>query len=77
MKANDIVCFDTQKTRIENDLDVLYGDIMKNLSYILWLVGLDKDLIENKLNCGKLSQTEFDNALIDLIYTIKYKGKEF
>ena len=50
---------------------------MKHLSYILWLVGLDKDLIENKLNCGKLSQTEFDMALMALIHTIKYTGKEF
>lgn len=76
MKANDIICFDTQKTRIENDLDVLYGDIMTQLDHILCLFGLDEDLIENKLNCGKVSQTEFDFALIDLIYAIKYKGKE-
>ena len=76
MKANDIVCADTQKTRIELDLDIMYSDIMKGVEYILTMCGLDKNFIDNKLDNWELLQSELDNALMELIEIIKYKESE-
>lgn len=73
MKANDIICVDTQKTRIENDLDNLYGNIIIKLENILDLLGLDKNIIDYKLNNSEISQTELDNKLLELIEIIKYQ----
>lgn len=73
MKANDIICVDTQKTRIENDLDNLYGNIIIKLEDILDLLGLDKNIIDYKLNNSKILQTELDNKLLELIEIIKYQ----
>lgn len=73
MKANDIICADTQKTRIENDLDNLYGNIIIKLENILDLLGLDKNIIDYKLNNSEISQTELDNKLLELIEIIKYQ----
>lgn len=70
---NDIICVDTGKTRIENDLDCLYGEIMIKLENIMVLCGLEKDFIDKKLNNMELLQTELDCALMDLIGVIKYK----
>ena len=72
MKANDIICADTQKTRIENDLDSLYGNIIIKLEDILDLLGLDKNIIDYKLNNSEILQTELDNKLLELIEIIKY-----
>lgn len=72
MKSNDIICVDTQKTRIENDLDNLYGNIILKLEDILDLLGLDKNIIDNKLNNSEILQTELDNKLMELIEIIKY-----
>lgn len=72
MKANDIICADTQKTRIENDLDNLYGNIIIKLEDILDLLGLDKNIIDYKLNNSEILQTELDNKLLELIKIIKY-----
>ena len=72
MKANDIICEDTQKTRIENDLDNLYGNIIIKLEDILDLLGLDKNIIDYKLNNSEILQTELDNKLLELIKIIKY-----
>lgn len=72
MKANDIICVDTQKTRIENDLDNLYGNIIIKLEDILDLLGLDKNIIDYKLNNSEILQTELDNKLLELIEIIKY-----
>ena len=72
MKANDIICADTQKTRIENDLDNLYGNIIIKLEDILDLLGLDKNIIDYKLNNSEILQTELDNKLLELIEIIKY-----
>ena len=73
MKANDIICVDTQKTRIENDLDNLYSNIIFKLEDILDLLGLDKNIIDNKLNNSEILQTELDNKLMELIEIIKYQ----
>lgn len=72
MKANDIVCVDTQKTRIENDLDNLYGNIIIKLEDILDLLGLDKNIIDYKLDNGDILQTELDYKILELIEIIKY-----
>ena len=72
MKSNDIICVDTQKTRIENDLDNLYGNIIIKLEDILDLLGLDKNIINYKLNNSEILQTELDNKLLELIKIIKY-----
>ena len=72
MKSNDIICVDTQKTRIENDLDNLYGNIIIKLEDILDLLGLDKNIINYKLNNSEILQTELDNKLLELIEIIKY-----
>ena len=72
MKENDIICADTQKTRIENDLDNLYGNIIIKLEDILDLLGLDKNIIDYKLNNSEILQTESDNKLLELIEIIKY-----
>ena len=72
MKANDVICADTQKTRIENDLDNLYGNIIIKLEDILDLLGLDKNIIDYKLNNSEILQTELDNKLLELIKIIKY-----
>ena len=72
VKENDIICADTQKTRIENDLDNLYGNIIIKLEDILDLLGLDKNIIDNKLNNSEILQTELDNKLLELIEIIKY-----
>lgn len=72
VKENDIICADTQKTRIENDLDNLYGNIIIKLEDILDLLGLDKNIIDYKLNNSEILQTELDNKLLELIEIIKY-----
>ena len=72
VKENDIICVDTQKTRIENDLDNLYGNIIIKLEDILDLLGLDKNIIDYKLNNSEILQTELDNKLLELIEIIKY-----
>lgn len=72
VKENDIICADTQKTRIENDLDNLYGNIIIKLEDILDLLGLDKNIIDYKLNNSEILQTELDNKLLELIKIIKY-----
>ena len=72
VKENDIICADTQKTRIENDLDNLYDNIIIKLEDILDLLGLDKNIIDYKLNNSEILQTELDNKLLELIEIIKY-----
>ena len=72
MKANDIICLDTNKTRIENDLDVNYGNIMVYLGRIMELCGLDKKFIDKKLDNNEISQIDLDYLLMELIATIKY-----
>ena len=72
VKENDIICADTQKTRIENDLDNLYGNIIIKIEDILDLLGLDKNIIDYKLNNSEILQTELDNKLLELIKIIKY-----
>ena len=72
VKENDIICADTQKTRIENDLDKVYGNIIIKLEDILDLLGLDKNIIDYKLNNSEILQTELDNKLLELIEIIKY-----
>lgn len=72
MKANDIICLDTNKTRIENDLDINYGNIMVYLRRIMELCGLDKNFIDKKLDNVEISQIDLDYLLMELIGTIKY-----
>lgn len=72
MKANDIICLDTNKTRVENDLDVNYGNIMVYLGRIMELCGLDKKFIDKKLDNNEISQIDLDYLLMELIATIKY-----
>lgn len=72
MKANDIICLDTNKTRIENDLDINYGNIMVYLRRIMELCGLDKNFIDKKLDNSEISQIDLDYLLMELIGTIKY-----
>lgn len=72
MKANDIICLDTNKTRIENDLDINYGNIMVYLGRIMELCGLDKNFIDKKLDNNEISQIDLDYLLMELIATIKY-----
>lgn len=72
MKANDIICLDTNKTRVENDLDVNYGNIMVYLDRIMELCGLDKNFIDKKLDNCEITQVDLDYLLMGLIETIKY-----
>lgn len=72
MKANDIICLDTNKTRVENDLDINYGNIMVYLGRIMELCGLDKKFIDKKLDNNEISQIDLDYLLMELIATIKY-----
>lgn len=72
MKANDIICLDTNKTRVENDLDVNYGNIMVYLGRIMELCNLDKNFIDKKLDNNEISQIDLDYLLMGLIETIKY-----
>lgn len=72
-KANDIVCVDTNKTRIELDLDIMYSSIMLELENILELCGLDRNLIEEKLDNSEITQTDLDYYLMDLIWCVKYR----
>lgn len=55
------------KTREEIILDNKYYLIMRHIEDILELVGLDRAIIENKLNDNKISQTDLDYILLDLI----------
>ena len=55
------------KTKSEIILDNKYYYIMKRIETILELAGLDKNIIEDKLNSGKILQTELDYILLELI----------
>lgn len=71
MKKDDVICLDTQKTRVENDLDVLYGKIMICLDDIMDLCGLENDFIDKKLYNDEVTQTDLDFKLMQLISVIK------
>lgn len=75
-KPNDIVCLDTKKTRVELDLDIMYGAIMHELGYILSMFGLEENFLDKKLDNGEVLQHELDSALMELIEIIKYGGNE-
>ena len=55
------------KNRSEIILDNKYYLIMKHIEEILELAGLDRNIIENKLNNNEISQTDLDYILLGLI----------
>ena len=56
-----------EKTRAEIILDNKYYLIMLHIEEILELSGIDRNIIENKLNNGEILQTELDYKLLTLI----------
>lgn len=55
------------KNRSEIILDNKYYLIMLHIEEILELIGLDRNIIENKLNDNEISQTDLDYILLGLI----------
>lgn len=55
------------KTREEIILDNKYYLIMTHIEKILELIGLDKNIIEDKLNNNEILQTDLDTILLNLI----------
>ena len=53
------------------ELDLKYNSIMHQLKYLMQLIGLEREYINNKLDNSELSQSDLDSFLIDLIETIK------
>ena len=59
-----------EKTKEEIILDNRYTEIMECIKNILGLIGVDKRIIDARLDLQELSQTDLDSALLLLISTI-------
>lgn len=59
-----------EKIQSEIILDNRYCEIMDSIKYILKLVDIDENIINEKLDNSELMQTELDYALMGLIDVI-------
>ena len=58
------------KTKSEIVLECKYGDLTRGIERILELFGLDMNVIDNNLDIGFVTQSDYDSALLNIIDTV-------
>ena len=67
---NKTILYSLKENSAEDQLDKSYTAILKSLREILTLFGIDKNIINDKLDGGEVSQTDFDDTLYRLMAAV-------